>query len=59
MTWEFDCLDCGASVVSFFEPSSQRCAGCIWLAQTPFATPEERAEMRRVMLARGVIGRQD
>lgn len=55
--WEFDCEDCGAPVVYFVKPPANRCAGCQFLVDLPdTVTAEQKAELRRELLERGVIG---
>ena len=56
---EFDCPDCGVHVVSMVGPHNpwRRCAGCQFLIDLPpHVSVEDRAELRRYMLERHIIG---
>ncbi|WP_428485958.1 hypothetical protein [Rhodopila sp.] len=56
---KFNCVDCGLPVISFTHLPSQphRCAACGWLAALPDdMEAAEKAELRAMMRARGVIG---
>lgn len=55
-TLEFECADCGASVVRYGAgtPPPYRCAGCTFL--TWIEDADKREAMRRHMLKTGTIG---
>lgn len=54
---EFDCVDCGASVVRLTPPGNgqMRCAGCQWLTELPPMDAEEKMKLRRHMARYGII----